>query len=1366
MPLLKSTQMKSGIILFISLLFIAQTSFCVTKNWIGTGAGAGTSDWNTATNWNPSGIPGSADDVTIAITSANPTITFSGTPGTITINSLTFTVSGNNNTGKLDIGGNTLIITSNAIFNNPSGNSMTSLLVGVNGGTAAGVMDFGGTVTMSTVTNGTVGFMGNANSRLKFRNNLTFGPSGSVNSTNTPGTVEFTSLTSQTMTFNTSVGNFNNVIVGTGTNNPIVTFTGSSNAGVTGNLTLNGSSVLDLGTRTFNRSSAGGTLSLNSTSKLKLGASTGGVSGSNFPNNFSTLSLSATSTVEYNAAGGTDQTIYAVPVYGHLTLSRLSGTTNTNKTATASLTIKGNLTIGTGASFIAGTSLTHNLSGDWNLNGTFNYTTSSTINFTGTSSATINGTTSTAFNNIIVNKGSDITTILDATSAMSMNGNLTLTNGLFRISHTSASLQFGTTSTIASTSGIELNGGTINANNLTITNNGLFKMTNGTATIGNASGIGLSSSSTGTFTQSGGTVNISGRMTFTGGNMNMSGGTLNICTVGNSSTSSSLNIDGACQLQVSAGTILFMNANSGTGNDLNVLSGSGTKIISGGNIKMGNASSTAFKINCIIPVYNFEMNSTGNATLLSMFTINNLLTFTNGKITTGSNKVIIPLGGSITGASSGKYVNGFLEKSIPASATNVTFEIGCPTNYGPVKLSFNGTTNGSGSITAKCISTDHPDIANSGIDNAKSVNRYWMLTNSNVSGFTSFDAIFNFNNPADVDAGLNTSAVVIRMRLGSVWFSTNAGALTTNSSQALAVSDFGDFQIGEPTGLPLITCSTVNATTATGCSGVVNFAMTSTSIPSPVITYSQNPGTIFNVGSTNVIATATNINGSSSCSFDVKLKETQAPQFQNCPANFTVAPSGNCEGYATWTPPTATDNCSQVTLSSNYSSGSIFPGGSTAVIYTATDSTGNASTCSFNVSVIDNIAPVISSCPADITVTLSGTCTKSVSWIPPTATDNCTFTLTSNVAPGAIFPKGTNVVTYTATDGSGNVATCSFNVIVIDNQAPVINCPSDITTNAPSGACGATVTFSVTATDNCTAALVTTPASGSFFPVGNTTVTSTATDPSGNVSSCTFHVIVIDNQLPVISCPADINVNTPLGTCGKTVTFTVTATDNCSATVVNTPPSGSFFPIGNTTITSVATDASGNSITCTFRVKMKDTQSPVISNCPPNISVNLAAGTCTNAVSWTPPTASDNCSVILTSNHNPGELFPRGITTVTYTATDPSGNIATCNFNVTVRDLENPVISCPGNINANVDAGFCSAVVNFTVNSTDNCSATVTSTPASGSVFPIGTTTVNSVATDAAGNSSACSFTITVSDNQSPVISCPSNISEYGCKYL
>src|SRR5204863_90772 len=106
-----------------------------------------------------------------------------------------------------------------------------------------------------------------------------------------------------------------------------------------------------------------------------------------------------------------------------------------------------------------------------------------------------------------------------------------------------------------------------------------------------------------------------------------------------------------------------------------------------------------------------------------------------------------------------------------------------------------------------------------------------------------------------------------------------------------------------------------------------------------------------------------------------------------------------------------------------------------------------------------------------------------------------------------------------------------------------------------------------------------------------------------------------------------------------------------------------------------------------------------------NITVNITGAGCTKTVSWTPPTASDNCNVkTFTSTHSPGFAFPKGSTTVTYTAKDPAGNTATCSFVVTVNDVTPPVISgCPANITVNASAS-CNAVVTWTAPTfTDNC---------------------------------------------------------------
>ncbi|MCJ7758466.1 MAG: HYR domain-containing protein, partial [Gillisia sp.] len=170
-----------------------------------------------------------------------------------------------------------------------------------------------------------------------------------------------------------------------------------------------------------------------------------------------------------------------------------------------------------------------------------------------------------------------------------------------------------------------------------------------------------------------------------------------------------------------------------------------------------------------------------------------------------------------------------------------------------------------------------------------------------------------------------------------------------------------------------------------------------------------------------------------------------------------------------------------------------------------------------------------------------------------------------------------------------------------------------------------------------------------------------------------------------------------------------------------------------------------------------DTENPTIT-CPSNITETVAIGQTGKMVSYTLPVFNDNCSgssMVQTAGLAPGSNFPLGITLNTFVVTDASGKTANCSFTVTITadsDTEAPVITCPAAIVRNVDPGICGAIVNYTnPAATDNSgSATVSlkSGPSSGSLFPVGITTVTFEATDAAGNKADCSFIVTVIDNE------------------
>lgn len=148
------------------------------------------------------------------------------------------------------------------------------------------------------------------------------------------------------------------------------------------------------------------------------------------------------------------------------------------------------------------------------------------------------------------------------------------------------------------------------------------------------------------------------------------------------------------------------------------------------------------------------------------------------------------------------------------------------------------------------------------------------------------------------------------------------------------------------------------------------------------------------------------------------------------------------------------------------------------------------------------------------------------------------------------------------------------------------------------------------------------------------------------------------------------------------------------------------------------------------------------------LTANTDAGKCDAVVSWMAPTATDNCDTDVSpvASANPGDTFPVGTTTVTYTATDSSGNTANLSFDIVVTDAEDPVfIDCPENI---VVAASGDTMITWTIPmATDNCAVSgflQTAGPISGSTFSFGTETITYEAMDEAGNSIECSFEVQV----------------------
>ena len=350
---------------------------------------------------------------------------------------------------------------------------------------------------------------------------------------------------------------------------------------------------------------------------------------------------------------------------------------------------------------------------------------------------------------------------------------------------------------------------------------------------------------------------------------------------------------------------------------------------------------------------------------------------------------------------------------------------------------------------------------------------------------------------------------------------------------------------------------------------------------------------IFPVGTSCVQYIAVDALGNAdTCKFFVKVIDDQPPTFQNpiadqmlfmdeidC-ANPLVPDYTNLAQVQ--------DNCSVDSITQAPPAGSslmtavggIIAHDSMFQIVITAHSADTFSRDTFKVTIKDNIAPSLV-CPGDTTIYADANCEASlVGGLPaPVYMDSCGVTTPASTATSRSdgnatndpFGLGTTTVTYTYTDDGGNIAMCDFDVIVLDTTPPVLGALPDITASADPASCATNVSFSVTATDNCTLpgdiVIVTSDASGDLFGVGTHNILVTATDESGNATQDSFYITVKDLEPPVVTCPAAVNLMSICDTLPVPM-ISASAVDNCNV--------GMFWQEPATTLTLEDVRAAGS----------------------------------------------------------------------------------------------------------------------------------------------------------------------------------------------
>ena len=375
-------------------------------------------------------------------------------------------------------------------------------------------------------------------------------------------------------------------------------------------------------------------------------------------------------------------------------------------------------------------------------------------------------------------------------------------------------------------------------------------------TTNNAVGVTLGANTTvnGTFTNSG----IFNQNTFTlavVGNLNNSGtitqGAAAAMTVGGTfantagtftQNSGALTVTGAF-----SNGATFVQSNSGTTSLKGNVTNTGTLTQGNGTITLNGSASQTYSNSGTCNFSNLTIDNAAGVSLSSDLNVNGALTLTSGKITTGSNALVLGASGSVSRTSG--HVAGNFRKNLTTASTTVDYEVGDALNYRPINLTFASISAG-GSVTASVTQTAgaHPQLSNSLIDSAKRVDRYYTLSSADGLTFSTASATFTFI-AADVLNSAATGSFIVEKYAASSWTHPTVGTLTDTSSQATGLTSFGDFAIGEASAIPLLTISSSLASFGNVCVNTTTtpntFAITGANLTADAVTVGPNAGYTF-----------------------------------------------------------------------------------------------------------------------------------------------------------------------------------------------------------------------------------------------------------------------------------------------------------------------------------------------------------------------------------------------------------------------------------------------------------------------------------------------------------------------------------------
>ena len=379
----------------------------------------------------------------------------------------------------------------------------------------------------------------------------------------------------------------------------------------------------------------------------------------------------------------------------------------------------------------------------------------------------------------------------------------------------------------------------------------------------------------------------------------------------------------------------------------------------------------------------------------------------------------------------------------------------------------------------------------------------------------------------------------------------------------------------------------------------------------------------------------------------------------------------------------STDNCSIATYTLSKSAFTCSDRGinSNIITLSVTDGSGNTSTALASISVLDTIKPnIVVNNNLNIYLNASGVATLTTAQVNNGSNDNCgALTLALSKTSFNSTNLGLNIVSFTATDASGNNQSVNVNVNVLDSMMPIAIAQNKTIYLDASGSASVTAAqVNNGSTDNV--GITTLTLSKTTFGcsnIGNNAVVLTVRDISNNIATANAIITVLDTIRPTVIAQ---NLTVYLNGLGLASVTTAEvnngSVDNCN--IANISISKSSFNctdrgINSNTLT--VTDASGNISNASYTVTVLDTFKPnVIVNNNLNVYLN-ASGTATITTAQVNNGSTDNCGIttftLSKTSFNGTNL---GLNIVSYIATDASGNSQSVNVNVIVNDTMAPII--------------------------------------------------------------------------------------------